>query len=171
MRIRWVAFAVLAVAGLTAFAPAPFVKPDRDRASKGDVLAGLQGTWSVTDKQRMGPNGQLSKYSTSQKIRIEKDSWRNVLASEVKGKVPPKGLTKLSYKIVLSATSRPTEFRLKRTTGSELDYMIGIIEVRGDTARVLYRLGSSSFGEGQAKPQGFDTVPEGWYLMTLRRDP
>src|SRR5215211_1156208 len=85
MRIRFLALAIVALIGLTAFAPAPFVKPDRKRGRGGDLLAQLQGTWSIAKKERMGPNGQVSKYSTAQKIRIEKDLWQFVSAAEGKG--------------------------------------------------------------------------------------
>jgi uncharacterized protein (TIGR03067 family) len=178
MRIRWIALAVMALVGLTAFAPAPFIKSGRDR-NPGDVLAALQGTWSITEKQRAGPNGRLMKYSTAQKIRIEKDTWRSLSASEVNGGGvgggKAKGFGRTSYKIELTSSVRPTEFRLKRTSGRvETDYMVGILQVDGDTVKLLYRLGSAAAFGGQvedANPRGFDPVPEGWYLMTIKRDP
>lgn len=181
MRIRLIALAVLALGGLTAFAPAPFMRVDRKKES--DTLSMLQGTWSMTEKVRMGPNGQLSKYSTTQKVVIEKDSWRFSTAAEakaLKGVLGGKGggvgggfavATRTSYKIVLDNRRLPMEFRLKRTTPAETDYMVGILYVKDNTVKVLYRLGSTLALRGQEEmPRNFDTVPEGWYSMTLTRD-
>jgi hypothetical protein len=190
MRIRLIALAVVAVAGLTAFAPAPFTKTDR-RKDHLDGLDALQGTWSMTEKTRMGPAGQVYNYSTtSQKVRIEKDSWqfvRGVAARGGKGGKGGKGgggglggapggfgggPASISYKIVLDRKTRPTEFRIKRTTRAETEYMAGILQVNGDTVKMLYRLGSrGGFGEAEEPmPRTFDKVPEGWYSMTLKRD-
>jgi len=185
MRIRWTALAVMALVGLTAFAPAPFIKSPRER-NPGDVLAALQGTWSTIEKQRAGPNGRMMNYSTTQKIRIEKDTWRTMTAAEIRkgggggggpgpGGGKGKAFGRASYKIELTTSVRPTEFRLKRTTGlSETDYMVGILQVNGDTVKILYRLGSSAAFGNQVEdvaPRSFDPVPEGWYLMTIKRDP
>jgi uncharacterized protein (TIGR03067 family) len=184
MRIRLIALAVVALTGMTAFAPAPFVRPDRKKDSN-DTLDALQGTWSMTDKHRVGPAGQVQKYSTSQKVRVEKDTWR--FASAFEGRVKaPKGGGGLgggpaggfggrtaAYKIVLDRQRRPMEFRLKRTTTTQADYMVGIIQVRGDTVRMVYRLGTGRGLGGiveEQTPRDFDKVPEGWYSMTLRRD-
>jgi len=177
MRIRLIALAVVAVIAVTAFAPAPFTKTDRKRGRGGDVLAALQGTWAITEKTRMGPNGALTKYSTTtQKVQIEDGVWRYVSANE--GKIKVKGgagkggaFARPSYKMVLDHKRLPVEFRLKRTTSSaETDYMVGIIHVNGNTARVLYRLGSGFGRQQEAMPTSFDNVPEGWYSMTLSRD-
>jgi len=171
MRARWIAFAVVAFAGLTAFAPAPFMRADRDRKS-GDVLASLQGTWTIVDKHRMGPNGKLLKTFNSQKIQIDKDVWRYVSALVGKGglaKAKGKAAT-IGYKLELVQSSRPTEFRVRRTGALEGDYMVGILQVDGDSARIMYRLATTALRAEQATPRGFDPVPEGWYLMTLRRD-
>ena len=76
MRTRLIALAVFALIGVTAFAPAPFMKSKHGKKRGGDVLAMLQGTWSITEKTRKGPNGELMKYSTTQRIVIEKESWQ-----------------------------------------------------------------------------------------------
>jgi hypothetical protein len=192
MRIRLIALAVLAVAGLTAFAPAPFTKTDR-RKDQADALDALQGTWSMTEKTRMGPAGQVLNYSTTtQKVRIEKDSWQFVrpgfAARGGKGGKGGKGgggglgggpaaggfgggPTSIAYKIVLDRKTRPMEFRIKRSTRTETDYMVGIVQVHGDTVKMLYRLGSrSGLGDDEPMPRSFDKAPEGWYSMTLKRD-
>src|SRR4051794_29228181 len=121
MRTRLIALAVVALVAVTAFAPAPFTKTDRKHGRGGDVLAALQGTWTITEKTRMGPNGALSKYSTTtQKVQIEDGLWRFVSANEgkLKAKAGGKGGfgARASYKIVLDHHRRPVEFRLKRTT-------------------------------------------------------
>src|SRR3954469_19988163 len=85
MRVRLIALAVLAVAGLTAFAPAPFMKTDRHKGSGGEGLAAMQGTWQVTEKTRMGPNGQWMAYATRQKLEIHEDSWQYVTTLAAKG--------------------------------------------------------------------------------------
>jgi len=177
MRIRLIALAVVALIGLTAFAPAPFMKTDR-RKDRGDVLDALQGVWSITEKQRMGPNGRLLKMSASQKVRIDKDGWRYVSSFEVnapmaKGGGKGKGFEGgPAYKIVLDTKRNPVEFRLRRSTARDTDYMVGIVHVSGNTAKILYRLASSARrGEAQEEmPRNFETVPEGWYLMTMQRE-
>ena len=175
MRIRLIALAVVGLIGLTAFAPAPFVKSERKRGHGGDVLDALQGTWSMTEKVRMGPNGNLTKYSTSQKVRIEKDAWSFVSALGGKGggvgKGKGGGFGGLRYKIVIDGKRQPVEFRVKRTNNAETDYMVGIVQVNGGTAKFLYRLGSfGPFGQNEEMPRSFDVIPEGWYSMTLSRD-
>src|SRR3954451_23619930 len=75
MRTRLIALAVFALIGVTAFAPAPFMKSDHGKKRGGDVLSLLQGTWKIADKTRT-MNGELMKYSTSQRIIIEKETWQ-----------------------------------------------------------------------------------------------
>jgi len=180
MRIRLIALAVMALAGLTAFAPAPFMKSGRDRAPRGDVLAALQGTWSVSEKQRMGPNGRLSNYKTSQKIRIEEDGWSFVSSFALKGgkgglgglgKAPVGGRPLYRIKVEPGRRRGPVVFRVKRTANDDAEYMVGVLHVSGDTIKMLYRLGSTFGGRAEEKmPTNFDTIPENWYLQTLTRD-
>jgi len=172
MRNRLIALAVLAVIGLTAFAPAPLIRNERKRDRDGDVIDALQGTWSVTEKVRMGPNGTLMKYSTAQKVCVEGEAWRFTSAAALKGKGVAKGA--VSYKIVADPKRRPAEFRVKRAIGggdATTDYMVGIVRVTGSTAKMLYRLGTGGPGSKDEMPRDFDTIPEGWYSMTLSRDP
>jgi len=150
------------------------IRNERKRDRDGDVVDALQGTWSVTEKVRMGPNGAVTKYSTTQKVCVEGESWRFSSALALKGKVPKGG--GISYKIVADSRSRPAEFRVKRTLNgdSTVDYMVGIVHVTGNTAKFLYRLGTRGPGGKDDKdemPRNFDTIPEGWYSMTLSRDP
>jgi uncharacterized protein (TIGR03067 family) len=178
MRTRLIALAVFALIGVTAFAPAPFMKSDHGKGGRGgDVLAQLQGTWKIADKQRMGPNGQLMKYSTAQCIVIEKETWQfTTMRGAGLGGGPPiaKGKAKggfgASYKIVLDASRRPVEFRLKRTTTTGTDYMVGIIHPSGDTVKIAYCLGTAFRRQEVPMPRSFDDVPEGWYSMTLKRE-
>jgi hypothetical protein len=174
MRIRLIALAVMALIGLTAFAPAPFTRNDRRRGHGGDVLDALQGTWSVTEKVRMGPNGTLMNYSTRQKLRIENDDWSFVSALAAKGgggiARGKGGPARRAYKIVIDRKRLPVEFRLKRSADDDSDYMVGIVRVTGDTAKILYRLGSTFGGSNDEMPRNFDAVPEGWYSLTLSRD-
>src|SRR5258707_1084028 len=124
MRTRLIALAVFALIGVTAFAPAPFMKSDHGKGGRGgDVLARLQGTWKVAEKTRMGPNGEMMKYSSSQAVIIEKETWRysSLRGGGVAGGGPGPGAGKgkakggfgTSYKIVLDTSRRPVEFRLK----------------------------------------------------------
>jgi hypothetical protein len=177
MRTRMIALAVFALLGAAAFAPAPFVKShSQGRRGDRDVLAALQGRWKIVEKQRMGPDGQLLNYGTSQGVLIEEDNWQNVSRAALNGRAAPRGkakggLSPLSYKIVLDTTRRPVEFRLRRSTRTGTDYMVGIIHPAGDTVKVLYCLGTAfRRGEGGSMPHDFTTIPEGWYLMTLKRD-
>jgi hypothetical protein len=168
MRLRMLATALVALIGLTAFAPAPFVRPDRKRDRDGaDLLASLQGTWSISSKVRMNPNGNLSKYSTSQKLRIENDTWQFVSALEGKGKAKGK-VGRVAYRLNLDPTGYPRKFRVQRTTGTKTDYMVGILAVEGEI-KMLYRLASSTPNDTN-QPRNFADVPVGWYLMTLKRD-
>lgn len=194
MRVRLIALAVLAVAGLTAFAPAPFMKTDRHKGSGGEGLAAMQGTWQITEKTRMGPNGQSMAYATRQKVEISEDSWQYVTTLAAKGGkgggIGGKGggggfggkggvakATSINYKLVVDSKRQPNEFRVKRSLGgingklgnSDVDYMIGIVQVRGDTMKMLYRLGTRS-DASEVLPRDFATVPEGWYSMTLKRE-
>jgi hypothetical protein len=166
MRFRLLV-ALFAVLGATAFAPAPFVKPDRNRdREEGDPLPRLQGTWSMTSKERMGPNGTVSKYSTtSQKLAIQDDSWSFVYVAKGGPKLPARPM----YKLEIEPGGRPARFRVRRTT-TDRDYMVGILTVEGDKAKMLYRLVTTR-PQDDATPDNFDTIPEGWYRMTLERDP
>ena len=125
MCTRLIALAVFALIGVTAFCPGPVreVRPGKGGRG-GDVLAARpQGTWKIADKQRRGPNGEVMKYSTSQRIVIEKETWQFTSRPAACGVGGPwRGMGKAragrgaSYKIVLDAHRRPVEFRLKRTT-------------------------------------------------------
>jgi len=178
MRTRLIALAVFALIGVTAFAPAPFMKSDHGKGGRGgDVLAQLQGTWKVADKQRRGPNGEVMQYSTSQRIVIAKGTWQFARpgvgvggpGGGVMGKAKG-GPGASSYKIVLDASRRPVEFRLKRATTTNADYMVGIIHPSGDTVKIAYCLGTAFRRQEVPMPRSFEDVPEGWYVMTLKRE-
>lgn len=165
MRIHLL-IALVALVGTTAFAPAPFLKTRRHR-ERGtmDLLPQLQGTWSITSKVRTGPNGRQTNYSTSQQIQFEKDTFQYTYKN-IKAKITP-----VPYKFTLDPGGPPARFRIQRTsTTPAYDYMTGIITVEGDTAKMMYRLGSTGLPAKDKMPTGFDVVPEGWYLMTLKRE-
>jgi uncharacterized protein (TIGR03067 family) len=177
MRIR-LPLALLALIGLTAFAPAPFLKPDRKPSGDSALLQRMQGTWSITAKQRMGPDGVVN-YSTRQKVHIEKDQWEflstSAKAPKAGAKGPParakKVPSRIGGKIVLDDKGAPRPFRFKRALGREdADYMVGILAFEGNKLRILYRLGTVDEDIPPQPPNGFLTIPQGWYLLTLERD-
>jgi hypothetical protein len=181
MRTRLIALAVFALIGAAAFAPAPFMKSDHGKNRGRDVLSMLQGTWSIAEKTRKGPDGELMKYSTTQRIVIEKETWQFTSPRALAGGggpgigAAPKGKAKggtgaVSYKIVLDASRKPVEFRLKRTTSTSTDYMVGIILPLGDRVKIAYCLGTAFRRQEVPMPTNFEDVPEGWYSMTLKRE-
>ncbi len=153
----------------TAFAPAPFIKPNRGRTHGGEPLARLQGTWTVTSKERMS-GGSLQKFgiSNSQKLLIDKDGWQYVYDKGLGKGAAPKGKAGgLLYKIEIEA-GQPHRFRVKRTT-TERDYMVGILAFEGKSVKMMYKM-SAVLASDQTTPTSFDPIPEGWYLMTIELD-
>lgn len=166
--------------GTTAFAPAPFLKPDRRNGADTELLTRLQGTWRMTAKQVMTPDG-LGNMSTRQHVRIEKGQWQFV---STKG--PPKGGAGkggfggkagkkgpgVTYRIVLEPGGMPRIFRLKRTNFNDEEYAFGILGFEGTRLRVMYRMNyeDPDIERPAFPPANFQMVPQGWYLLTLERE-
>lgn len=159
-----------------AFAPAPLPKPDRRNNPHAELLARLQGTWTLTAKQMMTPDGLLNT-STRQKVQIEKDRWQFVSAGKGgkggKGGGPPKAKkASIGYRIDFEPGGLPRVFRLRRTVEGEPEYAYGLLGFEGPKLRVLYRMNyeDPDLERPPVPPSGFHTVPMGWYLLTLERE-
>jgi uncharacterized protein (TIGR03067 family) len=147
MRPRLLA-ALIALAGLTAFAPAPFPKPRQERTLID--LTRFQGTWKVIGHHNY-PAGQKQRAEWSiTHIRIAKDRWTLLEAARENA----------TYRIGLDPKKKPCEVDWRSDQGRIL--WMGIIRRDGDVVEVLYLSATQ-------RPADFDKPPAGSYLITLRR--
>ncbi len=156
MRIRALIIAV-AVLGLTAFAPAPFPRPDRK-----DDLKGLSGTWTVT---RYDMGGTAVGLAGTMKVKIEGNKW-SFLRVTAAGTMPS-----TSYTFTLDAKKDPRLIDLTRTgpgLAAGNNKLMGIYRFEHkdrDKVQVVFH----TFGVAK-RPAGFDGADMQAYLMILQRD-
>jgi uncharacterized protein (TIGR03067 family) len=148
----------LAALGLTAFAPAPFPRPDRK-----DDLKKLAGTWTVTRYER---EGIAVRINATLKVQIEGNKW-SFLQVNVAGTRPS-----TAYTFVLDPKKDPRCIDLTmaavgaRPGGN--GKLMGIYRFeRQDRDRV--QVVFHTFGVTR-RPAGFDGVDRDAYLMILQRD-
>lgn len=151
--------AVLALGGLTGFAPAPLPRPHRP----GDpqrLLEQMQGSWQIVSAVRGGLKSKLSS-SRLTRIRIEGHTW--TVLSQLSARRNGTGIT---YTIQLDTTKQPATMDLIRQR-DQVPWMRGVLTLEGDTLKWCYVIGSQA--SRSARPNRFDPVPDGTILMTLQR--
>src|SRR5262245_36756806 len=157
--------AVVALVGLTAFAPAPQVRAPRP----GDLRAALkklEGTWerrTLSSRKakggaRGGFGGRAGVTTSTTQVRIQGDRWTTLRTS--RGEARPTA----TYKMVLNAAKDPMWLDLVPEVG-DLPTMSGIVKVEGDTVTFCYTTAAS---EGIPRPAAFERG-ENHLIMTLKR--
>jgi uncharacterized protein (TIGR03067 family) len=153
--------ALLAVAGLTAFAPAPFPRPKRDRGSGDEIsLQTVQGTWRVVSMQRTSRDGKHMPHKWAiTHIRIRDDKWTFMEANNVEN---------TSYRLKVDGTKQPGLLDyyswMDNNANVKQSVMVGAIRRKGNMVEILYLPGNHQ------KPTTFDPPPEGWWLLVLQKE-
>ncbi len=155
MRIRALMVA-LAVLSQTAFAPAPFPKPERK-----DDLKSLEGTWSVARYELAG----AARPTAKMKVRIEGNKW-TFLRVDAAGTTPT-----VTYTFTVDPKKNPRLIDLTHTTlkvAAGNNKLMGIyrFEHKGrDQVQVVFH----TFGVDR-RPDGFDGADKQAYLLVLQRE-
>lgn len=147
MRYR-IVLALLALGGLTAFAPAPFVEKKKPAPTAG-LLEGVWERVSFNGGKLPAPGGQRMF------IRVEMGKW--TFESENNPKGPPR--RKVVYFLKLDRTASPPVFELRRQETDPEAYGRGTFEVKGNELSISYSFGYR--GRASAAPREF--------RMSLRR--
>jgi len=145
--------ALLALAGLTAFAPAPF--PRSRRGEQAVDLNNLQGTWKIVSRlqYRSGrKQPQLEIKSSGTHIRVAGKNWISLEG--------PKAL--VTWQITLDPTKKPCAIDWHFGQPQSPSW-VGLIRRKGGQVEVLYH-------SAPQRPTNFDTLPEGTYILVLQRD-
>lgn len=151
-----IAFALLALAALPAFAPAPFPRSGRPMASSSEVsLDTLQGTWRITSVRRTRTNGQHVKQEwTTDGFRVEKDRW--VYLS--------KGNVTVTYSVVIDPGKRPTTIDWYTEGNKQGDSKgKGIVRRVGKRIEIAYYFGT------MPRATSFEAMPDDLWYVTLER--
>jgi uncharacterized protein (TIGR03067 family) len=155
MRVR-VIVALIALSGLTAFAPAPFPKSGR-RGDPGVIsLQNFQGNWRAVSFDSVGPNNQRSKIGLwFESVRVKGDTWIYVVG----------GKENLSYRLVIDGDKRPALIDYYEVQGKpERPGMVGIMRREGNRVTILYYATTPD-----ARAKSFENVPVNWWLLVLER--
>jgi uncharacterized protein (TIGR03067 family) len=149
MRTR-LCVALVAMIALPAFAPIPFPKPNKKKAS-------LQGTWNMEQQGRTIDKGGAVR-SFRMKVHIEGELWTFLRVDDQGGSRPA-----VKYTIVLDAKKDPKWLDLKRTPDAE-PTIKGIYKIEGDTLTIWYvtRMGN--------RPTSFTDTTGRQVVMVLKRD-
>jgi uncharacterized protein (TIGR03067 family) len=157
---RRLLIAVVALAGLTAFAPAPFPRPKRERGSGDDIsMQTVQGTWRVVSMQRTSRDGKHSPHKWAiTHIRIRDGKW-TFMENHTEN---------TSYRLKVDGTKKPGQLDFYWTgPGNNNNIMqpamVGVIRRKGNKVEILYLPGNHQ------KPTTFDPPPEGWWLLALQK--
>jgi uncharacterized protein (TIGR03067 family) len=144
--------AVLALASLTGFAPAPFARPRRDRDTLN--LHTLQGQWKVVSmKQTLAGGGFNTLNWHITHIGIDKDVW----TFQGQGRKP-----NATYYLTLDTSRKPGTIDWHNKQGGP-PHMVGLIRRSGELVEILYLATT-------VRPGSFEAPPPGYYLLTLKRE-
>jgi uncharacterized protein (TIGR03067 family) len=149
--VRRVVVSLVAVLGVTAFAPAPFPKTERRNAEPPLGLNAIQGVWAAVSIDEM-QNGKLQRISWGvRRIYVRKDVW----GFDQDGS---------GYYVTLNSSRRPVTIDFRSSPGENGQTAIsGVLRLQGDTLQMLY-----VFTQPDTRPTQFDRLRNGDRLMTLR---
>jgi uncharacterized protein (TIGR03067 family) len=159
MKARSIA-ALLALAGLTGFAPAPLPRQTRHGDPNLISVATFQGKWRVAGMVSTRRDGKHQPYTWQvTHVRVEGKTWTFL---------DKQGATSASYTITIDNARKPAAY---------LDFWngdpqpggsppgCGIIRKRGGLVEIIYVFGAG----GKTRPASFDQPPDSQYLLTLER--
>jgi len=150
------ALAAIVLFALTAFAPSPFPKTQRDRKLSALSLEAMRGTWTVKSLQTTHANGQPTDGGSYLKeVQIDGDRWSFVYR-EGRNSV-------VNYNIRIDHKVKPPQ--LNFYSGGTKDgrpYGTGILKRDNNTVQLMYTWGGT-------RASSFEQPPEGHWLITLQR--
>lgn len=154
------AFSLFVLTAVTAFAPAPLPRANRERGGLDEIsLAAFQGTWRVVSMERTTGAGQSEPYNWEiTHIRVQEDRWTFIQ----KGDIP-----NASYRLAIGAEKPASlDFFYPPDKANSPGSMMGIIRRRGDRIDIVYM----SWAPGtKPRPSSFESPPAGWFLLKLER--
>lgn len=151
-----IAFALLALAALPAFAPAPF--PSSRRARLAPLVASLQGTWRLEKLERATIGGSLDRVTSSTvAVRVVDARW--IMLSDNEGEDGTLGFR-------LDSTKQPVQidFSIRDDDGSR-PYSAGILKLDGDSLTLVWM----PVEESSNRPTNFDELERGTYRAVFRK--
>lgn len=156
--MRRLAAALLAVLGLTAFAPAPLPRPAR----RGGEIAAIsletcQGTWRIVREEEVRVGGWGEKRLTSRFIRIHGGEW--VSLNSNKEEAP-------GYTIRIDGSTTPARigwYSSNRNAGATEPTWAGLVRRHEGQLQVSYM-------SPRQVPGNFGALPAGAVVLTLRRE-
>jgi uncharacterized protein (TIGR03067 family) len=151
--------ALVALVGLTAFAPAPLPRPPL--LARGDhiSLRHFQGKWHQVRIENIEPNGERKEWKNANvvAVRVKGDQWIYL---------GPNDRVNATYTLTVQEARGPAAIDwYSGGNKGQLPFMLGLIKRDGDTIQVLGKMGPLP-GE---RPKRFEGAPAGWWLMTLQR--
>jgi uncharacterized protein (TIGR03067 family) len=147
--------ALVAVAGLTAFAPAPFPKKGRPAIARLD-LESLSGTWKVLRIDHTVKGRVVQGRTSATHIQIKEGRW--IFARGNGAALAPLA----DYHLVLHSNRSPVWLDGARQVNAN-PYMVGIVRHKRDMLEVVY-------GFGVSRPTNFDIPDAGCWRLTLQRE-
>jgi len=158
MRARTIV-ALVAFTALTAFAPAPLPRPNRDSDKESIDMRRFQGTWKVISMEIVQPNGGRNRLSDwgetgTTGVRVSEDRWTYL----------HKGRDSSSYLMNIEPGVRPAAINWYVGQQKDNPGMIGIIRRQGDRVTILYYATTPN-----QRPKTFDNPPNGWWILTLQK--
>jgi uncharacterized protein (TIGR03067 family) len=151
-----VVFSVLVLVTTTAFAPAPFAKPDR-RGGQDDVtVQTLQGTWRVASMKHSRRDGNHTPHNWNiTHIHVENDNWTFMENSS----------RNASYTITVTNNQKPAalDFHHGAVNRKERAPGQGIIRRKADVVEIIYVF------SGQQRASSFEQPPDNQWILTLQK--
>jgi uncharacterized protein (TIGR03067 family) len=160
--VRLRLFAAVIALCLTAFAPAPFERPARQRADDG--LARLQGSWKVTEFGRPDVREGALPWL---KVRVKGARW-TFLYQRGDAYVPS-----TTYVLKLAPRAAPQTIDLVHDDGQGLVTLKGIYKVEGNTVTIVYVVISrvrNQLPRPEERPASFDNLPDHVERIIMRRE-
>jgi uncharacterized protein (TIGR03067 family) len=153
-----VTLALLAVFGVSAFAPAPFPRTDRQDRETEVSLRFLQGKWDVVSMETINEQGQRQRARWGVKgIVVQGDHWSYVYSLGGKNS---------TYGFNLNGSTRPAsmDWYVDPFKRESEPYLFGVIRRKGSIVEILYYP-----AQGEKRVTSFENPPRYWWYLTLRR--
>jgi uncharacterized protein (TIGR03067 family) len=147
----------LVVAGLTAFAPAPFPKTERRVQEPEISLKSFQGTWRIVAMHESRANGQHAPIKiTVSHVRIKGDRWTFL----------PDTYGGANLDVSIDHKKSPAQLNFYSVSDPKKKvYGVGLLRRQGPNVQLLY-----TWGGENARPAAFEPSPDYYWILTLERD-
>jgi uncharacterized protein (TIGR03067 family) len=152
---------LVALACLTAFAPAPFPSPRRNKHADDVIsLETFSGRWRVASMKQCSADGNHRPYVWSvSHVRVKDGVWAFQYNN---------GGAETTYRLTIDNAKQPAHLDFWAVGGGGGQGQAppggGIIRRKGDVVEIIYVFG------GNNRPVSFERPPAGQYLLTLQRE-